>query len=756
MQWLFLLARPERFELPTPWFEAKYSIQLSYGRIFFAVIIEGLSLVLVKTFGRNSFDIIAVYAKYLKSHQLEQFNQPKHNKFYACIEGDNMYKNLVLAFIFALIYSCSEPVEEIQPDSFLNIAGARVGLARQQPIDWDSQALDPYMNMDPKLSSTRVPLFGDLHVHTTYSFDAYIFGTLATPDDAYEFAKGKPITHPAGFDVSLDRPLDFYGVTDHGTFLGQVAEAATPGNPYYEAPSSVNVNDINSPENLTISSIPRRTEAFGGFLINTITALMERKLDISYLDSVSRRAWADTVAAAQRHNDPGKFTTFIGYEYTASTADMGNLHRNVIFKGNGNLIPSVPYSRANSNDPEGLWQWMDRLREDGIESLAIPHNSNGSDGFMFALEDSFGKSLTKEYAELRMRNEPIVEITQVKGTSDTHPALSTNDEWADFEIMPFKVATQSISKPKGSYVRDALLEGIKMEKKEGFNPYKFGFIGSSDTHTAASSQEEDNFFSKIGILDSSASLRGSIPETDPAILESGQPVIDLDGKKYLNSSSITWGAAGLAGVWAEENTRDSIYNAFRRKESFATTGPRMTVRFFAGYDLDTNRINDNNLIEYLYANAETMGADLEGIGQQTPSFFVWAVRDAFTAPLQRVQIIKGYIDDNGNPQEQVFDVACSDSGFPDPETYRCPDNNAKVDISTCAFSEDVGAAELKTFWSDPTFKSEQRAFYYVRALENPTCRWSTWDAVRNNVEPRSDMPKTIQERVWSSPIHYIP
>ena len=364
-----------------------------------------------------------------------------------------MYKNLALALIFTLIYSCSEPVEEIQPDSFLNIAGARVGLARQQPIDWDSQALDPYMNMDPKLSSTRVPLFGDLHVHTTYSFDAYIFGTLATPDDAYEFAKGKPIKHPAGFDVSLDRPLDFYGVTDHGTFLGQVAEAATPGNPYYEAPSSVNVNDINSPENLTISSIPRRTEAFGGFLINTITALMERKLDISYLDSVSRRAWADTVAAAQRHNDPGKFTTFIGYEYTASTADMGNLHRNVIFKGNGNLIPSVPYSRANSNDPEGLWQWMDRLREDGIESLAIPHNSNGSDGFMFALEDSFGKSLTKEYAELRMRNEPIVEITQVKGTSDTHPALSTNDEWADFEIMPFKVATQAFQS-----LREAMFE----------------------------------------------------------------------------------------------------------------------------------------------------------------------------------------------------------------------------------------------------------------------------------------------------------
>ena len=667
-----------------------------------------------------------------------------------------MYKSLAFTLIAIFILSCSEPIEEIESDSFLDIEGARVGLATQQPIDWDSQAIDPYMNIDPNKSAQRVPLFGDLHVHTTYSFDAYIFGTLATPDDAYEFAKGKSIKHPAGFDVSLDRPLDFYGVTDHGTFLGHVEEAATPGTLYYEAPSSIQVNDINSPENLNTSTIPRRTQAFGGFLINTITAFSENKLDIKYTDSVSRRAWLDTVEAAQRHNDPGNFTTFIAYEYTASTPNMGNLHRNVIFKGNTNRIPTIPYSRANSNDPEGLWKWMDRIREDGIESMAIPHNSNGSDGFMFALKDSFGNPFTPEYADLRMRNEPIVEITQVKGTSDTHPALSTNDEWADFEIMPFKVATQSFSEPKGSYVRDALLEGLKMEKKEGFNPYKFGFIGSSDTHTAASSQEEDNFFAKIGLLDSSAALRGSIPMTDPAVLAAGQSLNEVDGKIYMDSSAITWGASGLAGVWAEENTRDSIYDAFRRKESFATSGPRMTIRFFAGFDLDTAKINDTDLVEYLYTNSETMGADLDGISNQIPSFFVWAVRDSYTAPLQRVQIIKGFVDSQGNPQEQVFDVACSDEGSPDPETYRCPDNNAKIDISNCAFSQDVGAAELKTFWSDPTFEVDQRAFYYVRALENPTCRWSTWDAIRNNVEPRSDMPKTIQERVWSSPIHYIP
>ena len=667
-----------------------------------------------------------------------------------------MYKLFFTACFVFFISSCSKPVEDVPQDGFLNIEEARIGFASQPSLDWDFQAVDPYLNINPESSSQRIPLFGDLHVHTTYSFDAYIFGTLATPDDAYEFAKGKPIKHPAGFDVSLDRPLDFYGVTDHGTFLGQVGEAATPGNPFYDAPSSFQVNDINSPENLNISTYNQRRQAFGGFLANTIAALAEQKLDIRYADRVSRDAWAETVAAAQRHNNPGTFTTFIAYEYTASTPEMGNLHRNVIFRGDGGLIPSVPYGRANSNDPEGLWRWMDRLREDGIESLAIPHNSNGSDGAMFALKDSFGKPLTKEYAELRMRNEPIVEITQVKGTSDTHPALSTNDEWADFEIMPYKVATLDISEPKGSYVRDALLEGISMEAKKGFNPYKFGLIGSSDTHTGASSQEEDNFFSKIGLLDSNPGLRGSIPMTDPDFLNTPQSLETVDGKEYMNSSAITWGASGLAGVWAEENSRSSIYNAFRRKESFATSGPRMTIRFFAGYDLDAAKINDTDLVEHLYALGKSMGSDLDGVAKNTPSFFVWAVRDSYTAPLQRVQIIKGYVDSNGSPQEQVFDVACSDGGSPDPVTYRCPDNNAKVDIANCAISQDVGDAELKAFWSDPTFEVDQRAFYYVRALENPTCRWSTWDAIRNNVEPRSDMPKTIQERVWSSPIHYIP
>ena len=698
-----------------------------------------------------------------------------------------MNKKFILYLLIGLIIGCSKPSEnssalpeslDDSEDGFLNIAGARIGLASQPEIDWDFQAVDPYMDVNSKISSSRVPLFGDLHVHTKYSFDAYIFGTLASPDDAYEFAKGAPLRHPAGFDMQLKRPLDFYGVTDHGTFLGQVEEAATPGTVYYEAPSSIQVRDINSVENLNLSTFDARREAFGGFLLKTTTALREGKLDIRYVDKVSRTAWADIVAAAERHNDPGKFTTFIGFEYTASTPDMGNLHRNVIFRGDGNRIPSVPYGRANSNSPEGLWNWMDRLREDGIESMAIPHNSNGSGGNMFALVDSNDKPFTKEYSDLRSRNEPIVEITQVKGTSDTHPALSKNDEWADFEIMPYKVATLEYSEPKGSYVRDAFLEGLRLEIQKGFNPYKFGLIGSSDTHTGASSQDESNFYSKIGLLDSTPEMRGSIPinnsfsEENPSAAEGGcfeisQPTEDgvveycvtaqeVNGEIYMNSSSITWGASGLAGVWAEENTRESIYNALRRKESFATSGPRMTIRFFAGFDLDNTKLNDIDLVEYLYAKGKSMGSDLDGIAKQTPLFFVWAVRDSYSAPLQRIQIIKGFVDASGNPQEEVFDVTCSDGGTPDLISHRCPDNNAKVDISNCAFSQDIGATELKSFWSDPTFKVDQRAFYYVRALENPTCRWSTWDAIRNNLDPRSDMPKTIQERVWSSPIHYIP
>ena len=631
-------------------------------------------------------------------------------------------------------------------------------------VPWDIQTDKAFVNSNLDSQSKRVALFGDTHVHTTYSFDAYSFGTTATPDDAYRFAKGGVVIHPAGFETKLKKPLDFYVVTDHGLFLGIVREAATEGTRLYENYSSESVRDLNIPENLNLNTLEKRSGTFLGYVFAANAAVMQGNLDPNYLVQISRDAWKDIIGAADRHNNPGTFTTFVGYEYTSSTDAMDNLHRNVIFRGDGNRYPELPFSRMNSLDPEDLWDWMDNLRAQGIESMAIPHNSNGSGAQMFKLKDFDGNEFDSEYVAKRLRNEPIVEITQIKGTSDTHPALSKNDEWADFEIMPWKVATMEISKVEGgSYVREALLNGLKLELEGKGNPFKFGFIGSTDGHTAASSLDEENYFAKVGLLDSTPELRGSIPITTQALLERGDSPItggsfqkDIDGKKYVNASSISYGASGLAAVWAEENTRESIYSALRRKEAFATSGPRIKVRFFAGYDFNNEMINDENLIKHLYEKGHSMGSDiLNTIKKSEPEFFVWAVQDADSAPLQRLQVIKGYVED-GEIKEIVFDVACSDGLDVDPSNYRCPDNGAQVNLDDCSYDSSIGSSELKTFWKDPTYIKGQRVFYYVRVLENPTCRWSTWDALRNNVEPRSDYPKTIQERAWSSPIHLLP
>lgn len=578
-------------------------------------------------------------------------------------------------------------------------------------------------------NSERNAYFGDLHVHTMYSFDAFIFGTTSSPSDAYTFAKGGSITHPAGFEMKLDVPLDFYGVSDHAFYLGVLREMANPN-------SEISKHEI-AQGMATLGDADERGSKFSEVLGFLRSARAQEIND----PSIGKTAWDDIVATANRHNDPGNFTAFIAYEYTTTSDDGGNLHRNVIFRGD--VAPEIPFSRLDSRNPEDLWNWMDQNRFAGIESLAIPHNSNGSNGNMFMLTDWSGNPLDSAYANQRMRNEPLVEITQVKGTSDTHPALSPNDEWGDFEIMPFQIASTRPSKPEGSYVREAYLNGIKLQEEEGINPYKFGIIGSSDTHNATYAGDEDDYWSKVGLRDSDGVKRGAVPLPDPRA--GGDPYADV----YFN----TWGASGLAGVWAEENTRESIYDSFRRKETFGTTGPRMKVRFFAGYNLPS--VDDNELLSKAYAGGVTMGSDLLADANQQPSFIAWVARDANSAPLQRVQIIKGWIE-NGEPQELVYDVACSDGGEVEPLTHRCPDNGAQVNLSDCRISSNIGAAELKTGWQDPNYDPSQNAFYYVRAMENPTCRWSTWDAIRAGVEPRPDMAATLQERVWSSPIWVTP
>ena len=578
-------------------------------------------------------------------------------------------------------------------------------------------------------NKNRNAYFGDLHVHTMYSFDAFIFGTTASPDDAYEFAKGGVIRHPGGFDMQLEVPLDFYAVSDHAFYMGAIRAMADPASTLSKHEIAAGMTEL--------SDVDDRRARF-----RTILDFMGTERRLELLDQkIYKEAWDDIVAAANRHNNPGKFTAFIGYEYTASSGDFENLHRNVIFSGD--TAPDIPFSRLDSNNPEDLWHWMDEQREKGFEALAIPHNSNGSNGQMFKLQDFAGNPLGSAYADLRMRNEPLVEISQVKGTSDTHPALSPNDEWADFEIMPYRIATFLDSDINGSYVRQALMNGIELEGNRGFNPFRFGIIGSSDTHNATYAGDEDNYWSKVGLLDGDPVRRGSVPLPEPSD----------DGSRYAKTYYNKWSAAGLAGVWAEENTRAAIYGALRRKETFGTSGTRIKLRFFAGYGLPG--INERDLLGKAYETGVPMGGDLIAEPGNGPQFLVWAARDANGAPLQRLQVIKASVRD-GKAVEKVFDVACSDGAEVDPETRRCPDNGAKVNLEDCSISADLGAAELKTLWSDPDYDAAERAMYYVRVLENPSCRWSTWDAIRSGVEPRDGLATTIQERAWSSPIWVSP
>ena len=639
----------------------------------------------------------------------------------------------------------------MQSEANTGIAGKKSG-ARSLPVDTG------ILDLRPAANPGRNAYFGDLHVHTGYSFDAYVFGTTATPDDAYRYAKGAPLAHPSGYEMQLRAPLDFYAVTDHAMFLGLVKESADTGSLFSRYEVAEPLHDINAADNMGPLSLLQRGRAFSQFIPKTMAGLLTGAIDLEVANAVTRSAWRDTIRAADEAYIPGQFTTFAAYEYTTSSDDRGNLHRNVIFRSSDRL-PAIPFSRLHSQNPEGLWNWMDGLREQGIESLAIPHNSNGSNGQMFKFTDWAGDPVDDAYAKRRLRNEPLVEMTQVKGTSDTHPLLSRNDEWADFEIAPYRVATKLHSEPKGSYVRDALQRGLKLKEGGVFNPYRFGLIGSSDTHTGAISQDEKTFSSKAGMLDGTPERRGSIPApwlygtylkfNDPGLLT------EVDGKDYLQSSSFEyWSAAGLAAVWAEENTRAAIYDAFRRKETFATTGPRIKVRFFASHAFEPAMLDSADLVRTAYDSGVAMGSELAG-SAASPTFLVWAMADASGTPLQRLQVIKGWLAD-GEAREQVYDVACSDGLEVTQETHRCPDNGAGVSLDDCSISTKVGSGELKTFWQDPDFDATAEAFYYLRALENPSCRWSTWDAIRAGVAPRSDLPATIQERAWSSPIWLRP
>ena len=679
---------------------------------------------------------------------------------------------LTLGLVYVDVYD-SRPIislfKNIQSDSALEV------------VDFSVEKKDS-SKTKPKPNKDRNPYYGDLHVHTKYSFDAYVFGVTASPDDAYRYAKGEGVKHPLGYEMKLREPLDFYAVTDHGFYMGMIQAYADTSTDISQNEFAEPFHNLNRLDNLTVESAGERSNIFSSVLGATIIQPYpdwHPKLLKAYLTrntqgalqsfdyDIHKSAWADVARSANEHNDPGHFTTFIGYEFTTSTdIEGGNLHRNVIF--NSSKASIRPWTRIDSINPEDLWTWQDKLRDKGVDTIAIPHNSNGSNGQMFEMESFKGNALDIEYAKKRMRNEPLVEITQVKGTSDTHPLLSPDDEWADFEIMDVRVGSRppTYSKPSGSYVREAYLNGLTLEFTKQGNPYKFGLIGSTDTHVVAASLDESNFWSKVGLLDGDPENRGSVPlkeenveRLDEYMRAFNQPVsrVSLEQGEYANTGFTQWGASGLAAAWAEENTRESIFNAFRRKETFATTGTRIAVRFFGGYNLSSIDLNSESLVSEAYQKGVTMGSDLLHNENKIPEFLVWAQRDKNGAPLQRIQIIKGWIDNNsGRPKEKVFDVACSDGMQPDPITNRCPDNGARVNINDCSISTNAGSSELKTVWKDPEFAPDDKTFYYVRVLENPTCRWSTWDAIKAGYKPREGLHETIQERAWSSPIWYIP
>ena len=446
--------------------------------------------------------------------------------------------------------------------------------------------------------------------------------------------------------------------------------------------------------------------------------------------------WKQVVAIADKYYQPGKFTTFAAYEWS-STPDNRNMHRNIIFKDSGK-VPEVPFTAIDSDHPEDLWNWMETQRKAGVEVLAISHNANLSDGIMFPLEvDSKGRPIDAAWARQRVNNEPLTEIHQLKGTSETHPLLSPTDEFADYEILTYLLGgVERTPKLHGSYIREAWQNGLAMEESRGANPYKMGVVGAGDSHNTASGYSQANYSGGHGALDATPEAR-------------------LSGKKETGLVVGQLSTAGLGGVWAEENTREAIFTAMQRKETFGTSGVRIKVRLFGGWDFSPEVLDQKDWVKTGYAKGVPMGGDLPGRPGNAPTFIVWAVKDPDDANLDRIQIVKGWTK-SGQIFEKIYDVAWSGNRKPDPATGKVPAVGNTVDIKNATYTNSIGAVELKKVWSDPEFDPSLHAFYYARVLQIPTPRWTTYDAKKLGVPPPSFAPATVQERAWTSPIWYSP
>ncbi len=580
-------------------------------------------------------------------------------------------------------------------------------------------------------------LFGDTHFHTNLSFDAGLVGTRLDVDDGYRFARGEMVTSNTGQPVQLIRPLDFLVITDHAELIG-LAPMIHESNPtLLSDPWGAWVHErFNAgPEG--------RMEAFG----NIIEAGVKGNNPFSS-DAASRSIWIDFVEKAETYNEPGRFTAMTGFEWTSTPAG-DNLHRVVIFRdGADKTDQTLPFSSFDSFDPQDLWKYLANYETSiGGQAFAIPHNGNLSNGLMFGERTFSGKKITKAYAEARMRWEPIMEITQVKGDGETHPFLSPEDEFADYENWDRSNLDGSAAKTTDmlqyEYARSALKLGLELGGKIGANPYKFGLLGASDSHTGLATTREENYFGKYQSTEPSPTRHNNevIPAEDPAL-------------RILTSQEV---ASGLTAVWARENTRGEVYDAMKRKEVYATTGTRIAVRVFAGWNFEPDDVSRPDFIAQGYQRGVPMGGDLRNAPPgQAPVFMVRALRDPDGANLDRIQIIKGWLDKNGEAHEKIYDVAVS-GGRQINANGRAKDPVGNtVNLDTAVYTNTIGAALMSAHWTDPDFDPAEHAFYYVRVFEIPTPRWTTFDAVFFGIKRPDNVPATIQDRAYTSPIWYTP